>query len=141
MIAKVSKRLYEKMQNLAPKERLEVIDSVIRHQLYGEELSPLAEALLKGDKRATTSAENGRKGGRPKGSKNLPKTDEKPKIEEIEDYIRENHLKVNAEEFFKHYEDLGWKTGEDPIKSWKGLVWTWSQRDQEKKKLIEMLKA
>lgn len=140
MIAKISKRFFDKTQSLTPKERAEALESVVRHQLYGQPMSPIAEALMKGDKRSTTSAENGRKGGRPKGSKNLPKTDGKPKIEEVTAYIRENHLYVDPAEFFKHYEECGWKTGDEPIKSWKGLVRNWSDRN-EKQKMLEILKA
>lgn len=117
-----------------------------RYELYGEEpdLDGVAQALFEhevSDKRRRTSRENGKKGGRPKGRKTTHHEAKKPEFEEVEEYIAENGLHVNAREFFEYYEDLGWKTGEDPIRSWRGLVRKWNEQDSEREDLLKALKA
>lgn len=55
----------------------------------------------------------------------------KPSISEIVDYIQEHNLNVDAKKFWKHYESTGWKTGNDPIRDWKGLLKKWSKAERE----------
>lgn len=55
----------------------------------------------------------------------------KPSISEIVDYIKEHNLNVDAKKFWKHYESTGWKTGNDPIRDWKGLLKKWSKAERE----------
>lgn len=55
----------------------------------------------------------------------------KPSISEIVDYIQEHNLNVDAKKFWKHYESTGWKTGNDPIRDWKGLLKKWSQAERK----------
>lgn len=55
----------------------------------------------------------------------------KPSISEIVDYIQERNLNVDAKKFWKHYESTGWKTGNDPIRDWKGLLKKWSKAERE----------
>lgn len=55
----------------------------------------------------------------------------KPSISEIVDYIQEHNLNVDAKKFWKHYESTGWKTGNDPIRNWKGLLKKWSKAERE----------
>lgn len=40
-------------------------------------------------------------------------------------------MNVDAKKFWKHYESTGWKTGNDPIRDWKGLLKKWSQAERE----------
>ena len=55
----------------------------------------------------------------------------KPSISEIVDYIQEHSLNVDAKKFWKHYESTGWKTGNDPIRDWRGLLKKWSKTERE----------
>lgn len=55
----------------------------------------------------------------------------KPSISEIVDYIQEHNLNADAKKFWKHYESTGWKTGNDPIRDWKGLLKKWSKAERE----------
>lgn len=55
----------------------------------------------------------------------------KPSISEIVDYIQEHNLNVDAKKFWKHYESTGWKTGNDHIRDWKGLLKKWSKAERE----------
>lgn len=55
----------------------------------------------------------------------------KPSISEIVDYIQEHSLNVDAKKFWKHYESTGWKTGNDPIRDWRGLLKKWSKVERE----------
>lgn len=55
----------------------------------------------------------------------------KPSISEIVDYIQEHNLNVDAKKFWNHYESTGWKTGNDPIRDWKGLLKKWSKAERE----------
>lgn len=40
-------------------------------------------------------------------------------------------MNVDAKKFWKHYESTGWKTGNDPIRDWKGLLKKWSQAERK----------
>lgn len=140
----MTKRFYEEASKLP--EKFELIEAMIRYEIYGEEpdLDGVAQALFErevSDKRRHTSRVNGAKGGRPKGSKTTRHEAKKPEFEEVEEYITENGLHVNAREFFEYYEDLGWKTGEDPIRSWRGLVRKWNEQGSEREDLLKALKA
>lgn len=55
----------------------------------------------------------------------------KPSISEIVDYIQEHNLNVDAKKFWKHYESTGWKTGNDPIRDWRGLLKKWNQAERK----------
>lgn len=134
MIVKITKSIYEQIENDPAKA--EIIESIIRHQLYGEPLDPRTP---KSDKRAQTSAENGRKGGRPRGSK---KCNSVPKLAEIQQFIKDEHLNVDPRAFFAYYNATGWKTGNEPIRSWQALVRMWhNRRDTNKMSREELLKA
>ena len=55
----------------------------------------------------------------------------KPSISEIVDYIQEHNLNVDSKKFWKHYESTGWKTGNDPIRDWRGLLKKWNQAERK----------
>jgi hypothetical protein len=57
----------------------------------------------------------------------------KPTIEEIQAYITENNLNVDAEYFFNYYESNGWMVGRTHMKKWKSAVQTWSKRETKSK--------
>jgi hypothetical protein len=53
----------------------------------------------------------------------------KPTIDEIEDYCKERGNRINATQFFNHYEANGWMRGKNKIKNWKACVITWESND------------
>lgn len=58
-----------------------------------------------------------------------------PTFFEISSFISENQLNVDAEKFFKHYEDSGWTTKSGkPITDWKALVFKWDSLEKAKPK-------
>ena len=71
---------------------------------------------------------------------------QKPKIEEIESYIREKKMNFDASQFYDHYESNGWMVGRTHMKDWKAACRTWerkrmdkSQEEEEKEELPEGL--
>lgn len=52
-----------------------------------------------------------------------------PSLQEIEDYIKEKNLNVNAEQFFNYYESNGWMVGRNKMKNWKAALSQWSARE------------
>lgn len=50
----------------------------------------------------------------------------KPSIQEIQNYISENHYSFSAEKFFNYYESKGWLIGKSPMKDWKAACRTWN---------------
>lgn len=140
----MTKRFYEEASKLP--EKYELLEAMLRYEIYGEEptLTGTARALFeidREDKRRLTSRENGKKGGRPKERKTTRHEAKKPGYEEIEEYIAENGLHVNAREFFEYYAERDWKTGNDPIGSWRGLLRKWNEQDSEREDLLKALKA
>ena len=53
----------------------------------------------------------------------------KPSLEEINDFILENNLKVNAEHFYDYYESNGWKVGKNSMKDWKATLRNWNRNN------------
>lgn len=65
----------------------------------------------------------------------------KPSLKQLETYIKEENLAVDAQEFFDSNEAKGWVVGkyQTPMKNWKSAVQTWHHRaikdkEDEKKK-------
>lgn len=50
----------------------------------------------------------------------------KPSLEELQSYISEKHLNVDAQHFIDYYESNGWKVGRNPMKDWKATCRRWS---------------
>lgn len=48
-----------------------------------------------------------------------------PTVEEVAEYCRERHNKVNPNRFYAWYSANGWKVGKNPMKDWKAAVRTW----------------
>lgn len=55
----------------------------------------------------------------------------KPNVEEINAYIQQKHLHINAESFFDYYESKGWVVGRAPMKNWKAAASQWETRWKE----------
>ena len=73
------------------------------------------------DKQATTSKE----------SKN---TNNKPNIDEIRAYTKENNLIIDPDYFYKFYETAGWvDTRGKPVKNWKLKALNWDKKERERK--------
>lgn len=53
----------------------------------------------------------------------------KPTVEEIENYITENNLKVDADTFFNFYEAKGWLIGKNKMQNWKNAVHVWDRKN------------
>ena len=61
------------------------------------------------------------------------KTFIKPSLEEINNFILENNLKVNAEHFYDYYESNGWKVGKNSMKDWKATLRNWNRNNFNEK--------
>lgn len=48
-----------------------------------------------------------------------------PSINEVEAFISERGLNVDAGKFFHHYEAVGWKVGKNPMKKWQSALHKW----------------
>lgn len=57
----------------------------------------------------------------------------KPTLEEIQEYIKEKSLNIDAEDFYNYYESVGWVVGKGKLqmKSWKASVSRWAKREQQ----------
>lgn len=67
-------------------------------------------------------------------SSNKAKRFVKPTLEEVQAYITEKGLNVNAEKFIDYYESNGWKVGRNPMKDWKATVRRWSTTETKAEK-------
>lgn len=56
----------------------------------------------------------------------------RPRLEELQAYIDEKGLNVNAQNFFDYYESNGWKVGRNAMKDWKATLRRWSSTNQTK---------
>lgn len=55
-----------------------------------------------------------------------------PTKEEIQAFCNEENLhSVDADEFINHYESVGWKVGNKPMKKWKPTVRNWDKRQKK----------
>lgn len=63
----------------------------------------------------------------------VSRTFKKPTPEELQAYITEKNLNVDANEFIDYYESNGWKVGRTSMKDWKATARRWSSREWNKK--------
>lgn len=61
---------------------------------------------------------------------NSSKKFSKPTIEDIQKYIDDNNLNVNANNFYDYYESNGWKVGHNSMKDWKATLRRWSRTNK-----------
>lgn len=66
-----------------------------------------------------------------------PKRFTKPTIKQVSEYCKERKNNINAEQFYDHYESVGWKVGKNPMKDWKASVRTWERRNNNQPKKDE----
>lgn len=57
----------------------------------------------------------------------------KPTLEELNDFILENVLNIDAQHFIDYYESNGWKVGKNAMKSWKATARNWDRNQIGKK--------
>ena len=53
----------------------------------------------------------------------------KPTLEELKEYISTREIKIDAQKFLNHYDSVGWKVSNNPMKDWKACVRTWEGRN------------
>lgn len=53
----------------------------------------------------------------------------KPTLEELQEYISTREIKIDAQKFLDHYDAVGWKVSNNPMKDWKACVRTWEGRN------------
>ncbi len=53
---------------------------------------------------------------------------EKPSVDEVAAYCREQGYSVDSESFVAFYDSNGWKVGRNPMKDWKRALVTWEKR-------------
>lgn len=56
---------------------------------------------------------------------------QKPKIDEIEAYIKEKKMHFDASQFYDHYESNGWMVGRTHMKDWKAACRTWESKRKD----------
>ena len=56
----------------------------------------------------------------------------RPRLEELQAYIDEKGLNVNAQNFFDYYESNGWKVGRNAMKDWKATLRRWNSTNPKK---------
>lgn len=54
---------------------------------------------------------------------------QKPNIDDIQNYCSQRNNAIDAESFYHHYESVGWRVGNKPMKSWQSAVITWEKRN------------
>lgn len=68
-----------------------------------------------------------------KNVKNVKKVVVQPQLFEIKSFISENQLNVDAEKFFEHYENAGWKTSHGKnVTDWESLLLKWHETEKSK---------
>ncbi len=55
----------------------------------------------------------------------------KPTRDELTDYQAEAGLSFDPDAFLDHYESVGWKIGNRPMKDWKATARNWDRREKQ----------
>lgn len=53
-----------------------------------------------------------------------------PKIEDVVQYINDNHLDIDPYQWWNFYESKGWYVGKNKMKNWHSAIATWIKRNQ-----------
>lgn len=119
-------------------------DNALRQARYRErqklsENTAVTQPLLERYENVTNSNES--KSKRESKSKSKNNTFVKPTIEEIQAFIKENTLSVDAEYFRNYYESNGWMVGKVKMKDWKATLRNWSRREAQKPGVIVIPKT
>ncbi len=64
-----------------------------------------------------------------KNEKNTESPLGRPSLDDVQRYISENKLSVDAGRFWRYYEALGWRLGRSPILRWQPLVHRWDKKE------------
>lgn len=56
----------------------------------------------------------------------------KPSLDELQTYINEKQLNVDANTFIDYYDSNGWKVGHNAMKDWKATARRWSKSNNDK---------
>lgn len=54
-----------------------------------------------------------------------------PTLEQVEQFCKDNNLRVNAQKFFYHYESNGWMAGRVKMKSWEATLQKWNNSEYD----------
>ena len=52
-----------------------------------------------------------------------------PTLREVTDFCREENLRVDSRTFWNHYQSVGWRAGDRPIRDWRAKLREWDARD------------
>ncbi len=63
----------------------------------------------------------------------------KPSLQQVRDYCASQRLTVDAATFFDHYESVGWRVGNAPMKDWRAAARNWSRREQTPKNNVKRI--
>lgn len=55
----------------------------------------------------------------------------KPSLADVEAFISESDLRMDAAAFYDYYESNGWKVGRGAMKDWKAAVRNWARREHD----------
>ena len=66
-------------------------------------------------------------------NKEYSKKFQKPTLEDLEGYKKENNLDFDTQRFLDYYESNGWKVGRNSMKDWKATARRWSNKPADKK--------
>ncbi len=58
----------------------------------------------------------------------------KPSLDELQQFISENKLNVDAQSFVDYYNSNGWRVGKNPMKDWRATCRNWSRRESKNQK-------
>lgn len=58
-------------------------------------------------------------------------TFKKPTLEEVQEYISQNLMTVDAQEFIDYYASNGWMVGKHRMEDWKAAIRNWERRNQK----------
>lgn len=151
----------EILQDLEAQDAKEFLLAISEYALDGAEphLSGILNTLWKPVKPQLEANrrryENGKKGGAPKGSHNNPngrrgnnpktetvlnnssrpletRNSSHPTLQQVDEFISQNNINIDANDFYNYYESNGWMMGSNPIRNWQALIRTWESRKKSK---------
>ena len=56
-----------------------------------------------------------------------------PTREEIDGYLRENRLEIDADRFMNYYQSNGWMVGQNHMQDWKAAIRNWAAKDRKER--------
>lgn len=125
-----------RLRNLAYRERqrLQLPQCVTRHVTSRVTQCDATDKEEEGDIDREVERESREKAVVPDGTKKqrfVP-----PTVDEIQAYVTEKSMNVDAEKFWNFYESKGWMVGKNPMKSWRAACSTWNLKDKPPSKAL-----